>query len=98
MPKRRKIGLTSPTPIQLPLFEEAASLIRVRPEQNEWRFYRMEVWPDLFGRALLLRQWGRIGTEGRRRLDPHPDPGAAINALAHLAQQKRRRGYQDRGA
>lgn len=40
----------------------------------------MEIWPDLFGRALLLRQWGRIGTEGRRRLDPHPDPGAALNA------------------
>ena len=68
----------------------------VRPEQNEWRFYRMEVWPDLFGRALLLRQWGRIGTEGRRRLDPHSDPGAAINALARLAGRKRRRGYQDR--
>ena len=33
-----------------------ASLIRIRPERNEWRFYRMEVWPDLFGRALLLRQ------------------------------------------
>ena len=46
----------------------------------------MEVWPDLFGRALLLRQWGRIGTEGRPRLDPHSDPGAAINALARLAQ------------
>ena len=39
----------------------------------------MEVWPDLFGRALLLEQWGRIGTEGRRRLDPHPDHGAATN-------------------
>ena len=50
-----------PVPVQLPLFAEAASLIRVRPERNEWRFYRMEVWPDLFGRALLLRQWGRIG-------------------------------------
>jgi hypothetical protein len=25
---------------------EVASLIRVRPEQNEWRFYRIEVWPD----------------------------------------------------
>ena len=37
--------------------------------------YRMEVWHDLFGHALLLRQWGRIGTEGRRRLDPHPNPG-----------------------
>src|SRR6476661_9345800 len=72
MPKRSKSRFTPPVPVQLPLFAEAASLIRVRPERNEWRFYRMEVWPDLFGRALLLRQWGRIGTEGRRRLDPHP--------------------------
>ncbi len=95
MPKRPKAA--RPAPIQLPLFAEAASLIRVRPERNEFRFYRMEIWPDLFGHALLLRQWGRIGTEGRRRLDPHPDPGAAINALAALARQKRRRGYQDRG-
>ena len=30
-----------PAPIQLPLFAEAASLIRVRPERNEWRFYRL---------------------------------------------------------
>jgi predicted DNA-binding WGR domain protein len=94
MPKPRP-GRRS-TPIQLPLFAEAASLIRVRPEANEWRFYRMEVWPDLFGRALLVRHWGRLGTQGRRRLDPHPDPGAAINALAALLHVKRRRGYQDR--
>ena len=53
---RRPETLPRPTPIQLPLFAEAASLIRVRPELNEFRFYRMEVWPDLFGRALLLRQ------------------------------------------
>ena len=33
-----------------------------------------------------------------RRLDPHPDPGAALNALARLVRQKRRRGYQDRAA
>ena len=44
------------------------------------------------------RQWGRLGTEGRRRLDPHPDPGAALNALARIAEAKRRRGYQDRAA
>jgi predicted DNA-binding WGR domain protein len=97
MPKCQKRAAARPLPVQLPLFAEAASLIRVRPECNEWRFYRMEVWPDLFGGALLLRQWGRIGTEGRRRLDPHADPGAAINALARLAGRKRRRGYQDRG-
>ena len=98
MPKPRKKAAARPIPIQLPLFAEAASLVRVRPERNEWRFYRMEVWPDLFGRALLLRQWGRIGTEGRRRLDPYPDPGAAVNALAQLAITKRRRGYHDRVA
>ena len=55
MPKRRKLGLERPAPIQLPLFAEAGSLIRVRPALNEWRYYRMEIWPDLFGRALLLR-------------------------------------------
>jgi len=56
----------------------------------------IRVRPDLFGRALLFRQWGRIGTVGRRRLDPHHDPGAAINALADILRAKRRRGYQDR--
>ena len=96
MPKRR-VPLR-PAPLQLPLFAEAASLIRVRPEHNEFRYYRLEIWPDLFGRALLARHWGRLGTQGRLRLDPHPDPGAAINALAALARQKRRRGYQDRAA
>ena len=83
-------------PVQLPLFPDSGSLCRICPEMNEWRYYRMEVWPDLFGRALLVRQWGRIGTEGRRRLDPYPDAGAAVNALARLMRAKRRRGYQYR--
>ena len=72
------------------------TLTRIRPERNEWRFYRIEIRPDLFGRALLARQWGRIGTAGRARLDPHADAGAAMNALARLAGTKRRRGYQNR--
>ncbi len=96
MPKRTQKAPARPVPIQLPLFAEAASLVRIRPELREWRFYRLEVWPDLFGRALLLRQWGRIGTEGRRRLDVHPDLSSALNALAQLAGSKRQRGYQDR--
>jgi predicted DNA-binding WGR domain protein len=83
-------------PLQLLLFPDQAALIRIRPERNEWRYYRLAVWPDLFGRALLARQWGRIGTQGRARLDPHPDAGAAINALARLVHAKRRRGYRDR--
>jgi predicted DNA-binding WGR domain protein len=92
MSRRRKAPLT-PAPVQLPLFPERESLSRVKPELNEWRFYRLEVWPDLFGRALLVRHWGRIGTQGRMRLDPHTDAGAAVNALAIIARSKTRRGY-----
>ncbi|RYY05539.1 MAG: WGR domain-containing protein, partial [Alphaproteobacteria bacterium] len=40
--------------------------------------------------------WSRSGTSGCYRLDHHPDPGAAINALAARARAKRRRGYRDR--
>jgi predicted DNA-binding WGR domain protein len=90
----------APAPIMAsaaaPVWPTSANLSRVNPAQNAFRFYRLEVWPDLFGRALLLRHWGRIGTEGRCRLDPHPDPEAAGEALAQLARAKRRRGYQDR--
>ena len=92
MPRHFKSVRVS-APIQLPLFPECVSLARVRPERNEWRFYRMEVWPDLFGRALLVRHWGRIGTQGRMRLDPHTDAGAAVNALAAIVRSKTRRGY-----
>jgi predicted DNA-binding WGR domain protein len=96
MPKKSSTTPTRVAATQMPLFADAANLVRVCPEQNQWRFYRMEVCPDLFGQALLMRQWGRIGTEGRRRLDPHPDAGAALNALARLADRKRSRGYADR--
>ena len=89
----RQHGSRAVVAAQLPLFPERASLVRIRPERNEWRFYRIEIWPDLFGRVLLMRQWGRIGTEGRRRLDPYPDTGAALNALATITRAKRRRGY-----
>ena len=85
-------------PYQLPLFPDHARLIRIRPECNEWRFYHLAIWPDLFGRALLARYWGRIGTKGHLRLDPYPDPGAALNALASLARRKRRRGYRETSA
>ena len=31
-----------PEPVQLSLFPERASLVRIRPERNEWRFYRLD--------------------------------------------------------
>ena len=83
---------------QLALFPESVTLARIRPEQNEQRFYHLEIRPDLFGRTMLVRRWGRIGTSGRQRLDLHPDTGAALNALAQLVRAKRRRGYRERAA
>jgi predicted DNA-binding WGR domain protein len=97
MPRKLARAGTPSAPIaQLSLFAETVSLARVDPAEKMWRFYRMEVWPDLLGGVVLMRQWGRIGTEGRRRLDPYPDEGAALNALAAIARAKRRRGYVDR--
>jgi len=93
MPKARERAHARPTSIQLPLFAETASLVRVRPALNEWRYYRMEVWPDPLGRALLVRQWA--GSVPRAAAG-HPDSGTANNALAALVRAKRRRGYQDR--
>ena len=93
-PKRhRNPKSIHPAPVQLALFPEHVSLCRIRPELNEWRYYRMEVWPDLFGGALLMRQWGRIGTAGCQRFDMHDDAGAAVNALAAITRAKTRRGY-----
>ena len=86
MPRRRTSGPERPVPVQLPLFAETASLVRIRSDRNEFRYDRLDICPplavpsgfagrnlapappDLFGRVLLVRQWGRIGTEGRRRL------------------------------
>jgi len=44
-------------------------------------------------RAILPVLWR---TPRQQCLDPHPDLGAALNALARLTHAKRRRGYQDR--
>jgi predicted DNA-binding WGR domain protein len=47
----------------------ALHLCRIDPARNMRRFYRLDVQPDLFGRGLLVRQWGRIGTGGRMMVE-----------------------------
>ena len=37
-------------------------LRRIDPDRNMARFYTMSVQPNLFGEWLLLREWGRIGS------------------------------------
>lgn len=77
--------------------EPATSLTlrRLRPDRNERRFYRLGITTDLFGTILLFRNWGRIGTDGRRRFDVYPDEEEARVALSRIAARKRRRGYSE---
>jgi predicted DNA-binding WGR domain protein len=77
--------------------DASVSLIRVRPDRNERRFYALAVDVDLFNCALLVRRWGRLGTSGRTRLEAHHSVAAALAALAKLERTKRRRGYWNRG-
>lgn len=63
------------------------------PARNMKRFYRLTVIRDLFGRTLLVREWGRIGTTSQRRIEEKPTLDIARHDAARLAAQKLRRGY-----
>ena len=76
----------------------AHHLVRVDPGSNAYRFYRLALWPDLFGDVSLAREWGRIGQPGKLRLDRYDSEQAAGQALERLAAVKRRRGYRPSGA
>jgi len=70
-------------------------LIRIDPERNTFRFYRLAPWSDLFGGMTLAREWGRIGSPGQICLERFADEEQAAGALARLAAAKRRRGYRE---
>ncbi|WP_247992268.1 hypothetical protein [Bradyrhizobium sp. 186] len=42
--------------------------------------------PALFGDTALLREWGRLGKRGRRRLDLSAGPGAGRRGARGLAR------------
>jgi predicted DNA-binding WGR domain protein len=73
----------------------ALHLRRTDPARNMCRFYRLDIQPDLFGRVLLLKQWGRVGTHGRMLMESFESAELALAALQRQAVRKRRRGYVD---
>lgn len=70
-------------------------LHRIDPEQGIRRFYSLMIEQDLFGTVRLVRNWGRIGTNGREMVEVFPDELEAGQALEAVARVKRRRGYRD---
>ncbi len=79
---------------QLDLFPEDIRIERVDREANMYRFYRLRLLPDLFGGVSLLREWGRIGTQGRHRIELFADAGQAADAMLSVYLSKQKRGYQ----
>lgn len=67
----------------------------VEPEQGIWRFYSLMIERDLFGTVRLVRNWGRIGTNGQEKADEFDNEDEAGKALETLAQAMRRQSYQD---
>ena len=78
---------------QLEIFPEDIRIERVDSETNMYRFYRLRLLPDLFGGVSLLREWGRIGTQGRHRIELFVDAGQAADAMLSVYRAKQKRGY-----
>jgi predicted DNA-binding WGR domain protein len=70
-------------------------LHRIDPEQDIRRFYSLMIERDLFGAVRLVRNWGRIGTNGQEMVEMFSNELEAGQALEALAAVKRRRGYRD---
>jgi predicted DNA-binding WGR domain protein len=70
-------------------------LHRIDPEQRVRRFYSLMIERDLFGTIRLVRNWGRIGTNGQEMVEAFADEIEAGKALEAVARAKRRRGYRD---
>jgi len=72
----------------------AIHLIRVDPEKDMARFYKLDIQPTLFGEWSLIREWGRIGRAGTARLERYSTRGKADIALISKWAEKWKRGYR----
>jgi predicted DNA-binding WGR domain protein len=70
-------------------------LHRIDLDRRVARFYALMIERDLFGAVRLVRNWGRIGTNGQEKVEKYASEIEAGKALEALAAAKRRRGYRD---
>ena len=68
-------------------------LDRCNPGANMARFYALSIEASLFGDATLLRERGRIGTAGQRKIELHDSKETALEALEMWLRRKQSRGY-----
>jgi predicted DNA-binding WGR domain protein len=68
-------------------------LERVDAARNMARYYVLSIEPTLFGDSAVVREWGRLGTAGRRRVDLYGSAEDAQMALDAWLARKTQRGY-----
>jgi predicted DNA-binding WGR domain protein len=68
-------------------------LYRVDPARAMSRFYAVRIGRTLFGEWSVTRRWGRIGTDGRERVEIHETGEKAAAAMKGWRRIKERRGY-----
>lgn len=61
-----------------------------------FRYYAFDIQRDLFGQWTLVRRWGRIGTQGRHRIESFPTRDLASRARDAWRSKKVTRGYCER--
>lgn len=70
----------------------AVTLNRADPARNLRRFYLVDVQPDLFGEWSFVREWRRIGSPGKVRIDRCPTPQEAQAARDRQCRANEREG------
>lgn len=70
-------------------------LRRIDSSQNMRRFYTITIQPTLFGGVSVIRNWGRIGTNGQSMMETFDNEDAAATASIRIQTAKRRKGYRD---
>ena len=78
-----------------PTAQHECQLRRVDPARNMARFYRVSVGRSLFGDFSVVREWGRLGTIGRVRVDLFENEHMALGVFEAIERGKKKRGYHD---
>lgn len=67
---------------------------RIDAERNMARYYTLSIQPTLFGDVSVVRNWGRIGTRGREKVQLFCKHDEAVTSFQQIARQKLRKGYR----
>jgi predicted DNA-binding WGR domain protein len=70
------------------------TVTRRDPQRRMARFYALRIQGSLFDAWSLIREWGRIGSPGRVRVDQHATIAELAAAADRIAAAKRRKGYR----